>query len=138
MFRSLSKIFEKLGRTLTGLKFLAWEGFSFFNIGVTSASFNSFGNSALIKQLLNIVFNVSEQMVLVDFRSFWWILFDVVAFLGLIRFSCLSISDKPISLNEKLGIFLNLLLISKTLGWFLYLFTAFSTELISLLSLSMI
>ena len=44
---------------------------------MTSVSFNSFGNSALIKQLLNIVFNVSEQMVLVDFRSFGGIPFDV-------------------------------------------------------------
>ena len=61
----------------------------------------------------------------------------MVAFLGLIGFSSVSISDKPISLNEKLGIFFNVLLISKTLGWFLYLFTAFSTELISLLSVSM-
>ena len=64
--------------------------------------------------------------------------FDVVAFLGLIRFSSLSISDKPTSLNEKLGIFFNLLLVSKTLGCFLYLFIDFSTELISLLSVSMI
>ena len=63
---------------------------------MTSASFNSFGNSALIKQLLNIVFNVSEQTVLEDFRSFGGMPFDVVAFLGLIRFSS----------NEKLGIFL--------------------------------
>ena len=91
----------------------------------------------MIKQLLNIVFNVSEQMVLVDFRSFWWIPFDMVAFLELIRFSSLSISDKPTSLNEKLGIFFNVLLVSKTLGWFLYFFIAFSTELISLLSVSM-
>ena len=101
-----------------------------------SASFNSFGNSALIEQLLNIVFNVSEQMVLVDFRTFRRMPFDVIAFLGLIRFSSLSISDKPTSLNEKLGIFFNVLLISKTLGWFLYLFIAFSTELISLLPVS--
>ena len=137
MCRILSKIFETLGRTLTGLKFLAQEGSPFFNIGVTSASFNSFGNSALIKQLLNIVFNVSEQMVLVDFRSFRGMPFDVVAFLGLIRFSSLSISDKPASLNEKLGIFFNLLLISKTLAWFLNLFITFLTELISLLSVSM-
>ena len=101
-----------------------------------SASFNSFGNSALIEQLLNIVFNVSEQMVLVDFRTFRRMPFDVIAFLGLIRFSSLSISDKPTSLNEKLGIFFNVLLISKTLGRFLYLFIAFSTELISLLPVS--
>ena len=86
---------------------------------MTSVSFNSFGNSALLKQLLNIAFNVSEQMDLVDFRSFGGMPFDVVAFLGLIRFSSLSISDKPTSLNEKLGIFFKVLLISKTLGWFL-------------------
>ena len=104
---------------------------------MTSASFNSFRNSALIKQLLKIVFNVSEQMVLVDFRSFGEMPFDVVAFLGLIRFSSLSVSDKPTSLNQKLGIFFNVLLVSKTLGWFLYFFIAFSTELISLLSVSM-
>ena len=91
----------------------------------------------MIKQLLNIAFNVSEQMVLVDFRSFRGMPFDVVAFLGLIRFSSLSISDKPASLNEKLGIFFNLLLISKTLAWFLNLFITFLTELISLLSVSM-
>ena len=91
----------------------------------------------MIKQLLNIIFNVSEQMVLVNFRSFGGILFDMVAFLGLIRSSSLSISDKPTSLNEKLGIFFRLLLISRTLGWFLYLFIAFSTELILLLSVSM-
>ena len=77
-------------------------------------------------------------MILVDFRSLVGMPFDVVAFLGLIRFSSLSISDKPTSLNEKLGIFFNLLLVSKTLGCFLYLFIAFSTELISLLSVSMI
>ena len=64
-------------------------------------------------------------------------LFDVDAFLGMIRFSSLSISDKATSLNEKFGIFFNVLLISKTLGWFLYLFIALSTELISLLSVSM-
>ena len=64
-------------------------------------------------------------------------LFDVDAFLGLIRFSSLSISDKATSLNEKFGIFFNVLLISKTLGWFLYLFIALSTELISLLSVLM-
>ena len=58
--------------------------------------------------------------------------FDVVTFPGLIRFCSLSISDKPTLLNEKLGIFFNALLISKTLGWFLYLFIAFSTELILL------
>ena len=33
-----------------------------------STSFNSFGNSALIKRFLNIGFSVSEQMVFVDFR----------------------------------------------------------------------
>ena len=88
----------------------------------------------MIKQLSNIVLNVSEQMILVDFISFEGY---VVAFLGLIRFSSLSISHSPTSLNEKLGIFFNLLLISKTLGWFLYLFIAFSTELILLLSVSM-
>ena len=76
-------------------------------------------------------------MVLVNFRSFGGILFDMVAFLGLIRSSSLSISDKPTSLNEKLGIFFRLLLISRTLGWLLYLFIAFSTELILLLSVSM-
>ena len=91
----------------------------------------------MIKQFLNIIFNVSEQMVLVNFRSFGGILFDMVAFLGLIRSSSLSISDKPTSLNEKLGIFFSLLLISRTLGWFLYLFIAFSTKLILLLSVSM-
>ena len=64
-------------------------------------------------------------------------LFDVEAFRGLIRFSSLSISDKATSLNEKFGIFFNVLLISKTLGWFLYLFIALSTELISLLSVLM-
>ena len=53
-------------------------------------------------------------MVLVEIRSFGGMAFDVVAFLGLIRFSYLSISDKPTSLNEKLGIFFNLYLISKT------------------------
>ena len=79
-------------------------------------NFNSFKNSALIKQLFKIVFKVSEQMVLVDFKSFGAILFDVVAFLGLIRSSPLSISDKPTSLNEKLGIFFNLISISKTIG----------------------
>ena len=63
--------------------------------------------------------------------------FDVVAFLGLIRFSSLSISDKPTLLKEKLGIFFNLVLISKTLEWFLYFFITISTELISLLSVSM-
>ena len=56
---------------------------------MTSASFNSFGNSALIKELLNIVFNVSEQMVLVYFRRFGGILVDVVGLLRLIRFSSL-------------------------------------------------
>ena len=85
------------------------------------------GNSALIKQLLNIVVNVSEQMVLVHFRSFGGDVFDLVAFLELIRFSSLSISGKPTSSDEKLGIFFNLPLISKTLGWFLYLFIPFST-----------
>ena len=85
-----------------------YEGFSFLNIGVTSASFNSFGSSALIKHLLNIVFNVSEQMFLVDFGSFEGILFDVAAFLGLIRFSTRSFLDKLTSLNEKFGIFWNL------------------------------
>ena len=59
-------------------------------------------------------------MVLVDFRSFGGMPFDMVAFLGLIRFSSLSISDKPNSLNEKLETF-NVIFISKTLGWFLFL-----------------
>ena len=83
----------------------------FSNIDVTSASFKSFGNSALIKQLLNVVFNASEKMVLVDFRGFFggWggggVSFDVVNFPGLIRFCSLSVSDKPTFLNEKLGIF---------------------------------
>ena len=63
-----------------------------------------------------------------DFTSFGEMPFDVVAFLGLIRFSSLSISDKPTSLNEKLGILFKKLLLSKILGWFLYLFIAFSTE----------
>ena len=45
---------------------------------------------------------ISEQMILVDFRSFGGILFDMVAFLGLINSSSLSISDKPTLLNEKL------------------------------------
>ena len=62
----------------------------------------------------------------------------MVVFLGLIRFSSLSISDKPTSLNEKFDeIFFNVLLISKALEWFLYLFIAFSTELISWLSIPM-
>ena len=77
---------------------------------MTSASFNSLE----ILLLLNIVFNVSEQMVLVDIRNFLGILFNVAIFLGLIRFSSHSISDKLTSLNEKLEIFFNLLLISKT------------------------
>ena len=64
-------------------------------------------------------------MVLVDFRSFWGMAFDVVAFLGLIRFSSLSISDKASLLSEMFGIFFNVLLISKTLGWFLYFLVAF-------------
>ena len=34
-------------------------------------------------------------------------------------------------------VFFNLLLISKTLEWFLYLFIAFSTDFISFLSVSM-
>ena len=114
-----------------------YEGFSFLNIGVTSASSNSFGSSALIKHLLNIVFNVSEQMFLVDFGSFEGILFDVAAFLGLIRFSTRSFLDKLTSLNEKFGIFFSLPLICITLGWFLYSLIAFSTELIPLLSVSM-
>ena len=113
------------------------EGFSFLNIGVTSASFNSFGSYALIKHLLNIVFNVSEQMFLVDFGSFEGILFDVAAFLGLIKSSTRSFLDKLTSLNEKFGIFFSLPLICITLGWFLYSFIAFSNELISLLSVSM-
>ena len=72
----------------------------------------------MIKQLLDIVFNVSEQMVLVDFVV-------LVVLVRLIRFSSLSISGKASSLSEKFGIFLNVLLISKTLGWFLYFFVAF-------------
>ena len=76
-------------------------------------------------------------MFLVDFRSFGGILFGVAAFLGLIRLNSLSVSDKPTSLNKKLGIFFNLLLISKTLGSFLYLFNVFSINLISLLSVLM-
>ena len=60
-------------------------------------------------------------MVLVDFRSFGGMPFDMVAFLGLIRFSSLSISDKPSSLNEKLQTFFNVIFISKALGWFLFL-----------------
>ena len=63
-------------------------------------------------------------------------LFDVVSFVGLIRLSPLSISSKRTSLNEKLGIFFKLLLISKRQEWLLYLFIAFSTELISSLSVS--
>ena len=76
-------------------------------------------------------------MFLVDFRSFGGILFGVAAFLGLIRLNSLSVSDNPTSLNKKLGIFFNLLLISKTLGSFLYLFNVFSINLISLLSVLM-
>ena len=64
-----------------------------------SASFSSFVNSAFIKQLSNIVFIISDHMVLVDFRRFVGIPFDLVAFLGLIRFSSLSISDIPILRN---------------------------------------
>ena len=102
------------------------------------ASFNSFGNSTLVKQLLNIALNVSKQMFLVDFRSYRRILFDVVVFLGLIRFSSPSVSDKLSTFNENLVILFNLMLmLMLTLGWFLYLFTAFSTEFILLLSVSM-
>ena len=72
----------------------------------------------MIKQLLDIVFNVSEQMVLVDFVV-------LVVLVRLIRFSSLSISGKASSLSEMFGIFFNVLLISKTLGWFLYFFVAF-------------
>ena len=46
-------------------------------------------------------------------------LFDQVAFLGFIKFSSHSISDKHASLNEKLGILVTLLVIRKILGWFL-------------------
>ena len=108
---------------------LTREGSSLFNIRVTSASFNLFRNSTLT------YFQCLRADSFSNFRSFWGIPFDVVAFLGLIRFSSLSISDKPTSLNENLGIFFNLLLISKTLGWILYMFIALS---ISLLSVSMI
>ena len=76
-------------------------------------------------------------MVLVDFRSFGATPFDLVAFLGLIRFSSLSISDKPSSLNEKHETFFNVIFINKTLEWFLFLFIPFSMELISFLSVSM-
>ena len=57
-------------------------------------------------------------MVLVDFVV-------LVVLVRWIRFSSLSISDKASSLSEKFGIFVNVLLISKTLGWFLYFFVAF-------------
>ena len=63
-------------------------------------------------QLLNIVFNVSEQMVLVDFRSFWGMP-KLGSLFWIDWVSSVSISDKPISLNEKLGMFFNVLLISK-------------------------
>ena len=54
------KIFETLGRTITDLQFLTRKEFSFLNNGVTCVSFNSFEISALIKQSLNIVPNVSR------------------------------------------------------------------------------
>ena len=73
----------------------------------------------MIKQLLNIVFNVSEQMPLGASKSFKRMLFDQVAFLGFIKFSSHSISDKHASLNEKLGILVTFLVIRKILGWFL-------------------
>ena len=50
----------------------------------------------MIEKLLNIVFDASEQMFSADFGSFWEIIFDLIAFLGLIRFSSLSVSDKPL------------------------------------------
>ena len=92
------------------------------------ASFSSFGNFAC---------SVSEQMFLVNFRIYRRTLFDVVVFFGLIRFSSPSVSDKLSSFNENLGILFNLMLIRKILEWFLHMFTAFSTEFISLLSVSM-
>ena len=55
---------------MKGRGFLARKGPCFLNIVVTFASFNSFENSVLIKQLLNFLFNVSEQMFLVDVRNF--------------------------------------------------------------------
>ena len=76
-------------------------------------------------------------MFLIDCTSFWGILFDVVALIELIRFSSRSVSGKCTLLNEKLGIFFKLLLISNRLKCLLYLCIAFSTELFPLLSVSM-
>ena len=76
-------------------------------------------------------------MFLIDCASFWGMLFDVVTLVGLIRFSSRSVSGKCTLLNEKLGIFFKLPLISKRLKWLLYLCISFSTELFPLLSVSM-
>ena len=67
--------------------------------------------------MIKCCFHCLKAYVLVVFRSFGGILFDVIAFLGLARFRFRSALDKPTSLNEKCGIFFNLLLISNTLGW---------------------
>ena len=89
--------------------FTSFEIFSYLVRG--SESFSNCSNAKCF--LLNAVFNNSEQMFVVTFRSSGGMLFDVVAFLGLIRFSSPSVSDKLASLNEKFGIFFNITLLVK-------------------------
>lgn len=64
------------------------------NIGMISVSFSSFKYPDLIMEVLNIVFNVSKQMFLRDLKCFRKMLLDVIEFLGQIRCSCFSLSDK--------------------------------------------
>ena len=79
--KSLSKILETTGNTLTGLQFFVFTGSYFFETWLTSANFNSAGKLDVNKVLLNSSAKVSEQLSLLALKMSGGIFPNVLAFL---------------------------------------------------------
>ena len=64
------RLFETVGKTLTGLLFFDFVRSSYLKVAVTSANFSSSGNSLLIIVSLNNFVKVSEQLYALGFKMF--------------------------------------------------------------------
>ena len=102
------------------------KGFFFSKTGVISASSRLSGKFPVFNISLKRLCVVSAETSELMFNILGGILSLVLAFFGLIRWTSLSMSNLDISLKENLFWFTILSLMSKILGWNLYLLIAFS------------
>ena len=113
---------------ITGLKFTLCKGFFSLKTGVISARLRLSGKFPAFNMSLKMLCKVSAETSELILNILGGILSLVHVFLGLISWTYLSTSNLDIGLKENLSWFTILLLMSKILGWNLYLVIAFSIE----------